>query len=50
LTILGQTITSILAAYAFARIEFPGSNLLFSIFLATIFIPTMVVLIPTPDS
>jgi ABC-type glycerol-3-phosphate transport system permease component len=46
LTILGQTLTSILAAYAFARIEFPGSNLLFSIFLATIFIPTMVVLIP----
>ena len=46
LTIVGQTVTSILAAYAFARIEFPGSNLLFSIFLATIFIPTMVVLIP----
>ncbi len=46
LTIVGQTMTSILAAYAFARIEFPGSNLLFSIFLATIFIPTMVVLIP----
>ncbi|MCL4238910.1 MAG: carbohydrate ABC transporter permease [Anaerolineae bacterium] len=46
LTIIGQTVTSILAAYAFARIEFPGSNLLFSIFLATIFIPTMVVLIP----
>ena len=46
LTIFGQTATSILAAYAFARIEFPGSNLLFNIFLATIFIPTMVVLIP----
>jgi len=41
LTIVGQTVTSILAAYAFARIEFPGSNLLFSIFLATIFIPTV---------
>jgi ABC-type glycerol-3-phosphate transport system permease component len=46
ITILAQTVTSILAAYAFARIEFPGRNLLFSIFLATIFIPTMVVLIP----
>ena len=46
LTIIGQTITSVLAAYAFARIEFPGRNLLFSLFLATIFIPTMVVLIP----
>lgn len=46
LTIIGQTITSVLAAYAFARIEFPGRNMLFSLFLATIFIPTMVVLIP----
>lgn len=46
LTIIGQTVTSVLAAYAFARIEFPGRNLLFSLFLATIFIPTMVVLIP----
>ncbi|WP_238626130.1 carbohydrate ABC transporter permease [Aggregatilinea lenta] len=46
LTIIGQTFTSILAAYAFAKIEFPGRGLLFSLFLATIFIPTMVVLIP----
>jgi ABC-type glycerol-3-phosphate transport system permease component len=46
LTIIGQTFTSILAAYAFAKIEFPGRSLLFSLFLATIFIPTMVVLIP----
>ena len=50
LTIVGQTITSVLAAYAFARIEFPGSNLLFSLFLATIFIPTMVVLIPNRNT
>ena len=50
LTIVAQTITSILAAYAFARIRFPGSNLLFSIFLATIFIPTMVVLIPNRNT
>ncbi len=50
LTIVAQTITSILAAYAFARIEFPGRNLLFSVFLATIFIPTMVVLIPNRNT
>ncbi len=50
LTIIAQTTTSILAAYAFARIKFPGSNLLFSIFLATIFIPTMVVLIPNRNT
>jgi ABC-type glycerol-3-phosphate transport system permease component len=46
LTILGQTIFSILAAYAFARIEFPGKNILFMLFLMTIFIPFMVILIP----
>jgi len=50
LTIVGQTITSILAAYAFARIEFPGRGLLFGLFLATIFIPTMVVLIPNRNT
>ncbi len=50
LTIIAQTVTSILAAYAFARIQFPGNNLLFSIFLATIFIPTMVVLIPNRNT
>ena len=50
ITIVAQTATSILAAYAFARIEFPGRNLLFSIFIATIFIPTMVVLIPNRNT
>lgn len=50
LTIVAQTATSIMAAYAFARIEFPGRNLLFSVFLATIFIPTMVVLIPNRNT
>ncbi len=50
ITIVGQSVTSILAAYAFARIEFPGRNLLFSLFLATIFIPTMVVLIPNRNT
>ena len=46
LTVLGQTLFSILAAYAFAKMEFPGKNLLFSVVLMTIFIPTMVTLIP----
>ena len=50
LTIIAQTVTSVLAAYAFARIEFPARELLFSIFLATIFIPTMVVLIPNRNT
>jgi ABC-type glycerol-3-phosphate transport system permease component len=50
LTIFAQLFTSILAAYAFARMEFPGRDLLFAIFLATIFIPTMVVLIPNRNT
>lgn len=42
----GQLITSILAAYAFARTEFPGRDLLFWIYLATMMVPSMVTLIP----
>lgn len=34
-----SVITTILASYAFARLEFKGKNLLFSIFLATMMIP-----------
>jgi ABC-type glycerol-3-phosphate transport system permease component len=46
LTIFGQTLFSIMAAYAFARMKFPGSNILFALFLTTLFIPFMVILIP----
>lgn len=46
LTVTGQTFFSILAAYAFARMNWPGRNLVFSIFLMTLFIPSVVVLIP----
>ena len=46
LTVVIQTLFSILAAYAFARIEFPGRNIVFVIFLTTLFVPTMVVLVP----
>ncbi|MBN1967414.1 MAG: carbohydrate ABC transporter permease [Anaerolineae bacterium] len=46
LTVFGQTLFSIMAAYAFARMEFPGRDLLFSMFLATLFIPTTIILIP----
>lgn len=45
-TIIGILITSILAAYAFARIEFPGRNLFFTLFLATMMVPELVTLIP----
>lgn len=38
--------TSILAGYAFARWEFPGSRLLFLLFLGTWLVPFQVVMIP----
>lgn len=39
-------LTSSLAAYAFARMEFRGKNVLFVLFLATMMIPAEVTLIP----
>lgn len=46
ITIAGTVIFSVFAAYAFALLEFPGKNLLFFMFLATIMIPDTVLLIP----
>ena len=45
-TLAGLLVTSILAGYAFGRIEFKGKNFLFGIFLATMMIPESVTLIP----
>jgi multiple sugar transport system permease protein len=46
LTITGVLVTGTLAAYAFARMEFPGKPLLFTAYLATYMIPWTVVMIP----
>jgi len=46
ITLAGELVISILAAYAFARIDFPGKNLIFGIMLATLMIPAMVTTIP----
>jgi ABC-type glycerol-3-phosphate transport system permease component len=46
ITLAGEMTFSILAAYAFARIAFPGRNVLFALLLATIMIPGMVIIIP----
>jgi len=43
---IGQVITSATAAYAFARLKFPGRDLLFFIYLATMMVPEHVTLIP----
>lgn len=40
------TVTSLMAAYAFARLHFPGRNVLFAAVLATMLIPFEAVLIP----
>ena len=39
-------LTCAMAAYAFARIRFPGSNVLFAIFLATMMVPFQLTIIP----
>lgn len=42
-----QLITASMAAYAFAKIRFPGVNFIFIFFLATMMIPKQVTMIPT---
>lgn len=44
--ILGQLLTCSMAAYAFARLQFRGRNLLFWVYLGTMMIPFQVVMIP----
>jgi ABC-type glycerol-3-phosphate transport system permease component len=46
MTVGGVLFTSTLAAYAFARLKFPGRDILFIIFQATMMIPEQVTMIP----
>ncbi len=46
ITLTGELVFSILAAYAFARMKFPGRDLIFGILLSTMMIPGMVLMIP----
>lgn len=45
-TTVGQLFTSILAAFAFARLKFYGKNIVFLIFLGTMMIPGEMLIIP----
>jgi ABC-type glycerol-3-phosphate transport system permease component len=45
-TLVGVVITSVLAGYAFARINFTGRNVIFGVLLATMMIPEAVIMIP----
>ncbi len=44
--VLGTLITSSAAAYAFARLRFPGRDRVFLLYLATLMVPTIVLLLP----
>src|SRR5215203_3985250 len=44
--VVGVLITSSLAGYAFARIEFPGRNVLFAVYLAVLMVPYQIFLLP----
>ena len=46
LSVLGQLITSSLAGYAFARLEFPGRDKLFLVVLGTMMVPAITTIIP----
>ena len=46
ITLAGELTVSVLAAYAFARMQFPGRNLIFAILLSSLMIPAMVLMIP----
>ncbi|MBV7339045.1 carbohydrate ABC transporter permease [Chloroflexi bacterium TSY] len=45
--LFGALITSSMAAYAFARLRFPGRNILFSLVLSVMILPEMATLVPT---
>ena len=44
--LVGQLTFSVLAAYAFARLEFPGRDVLFWLYLATLMVPATVTVVP----
>ncbi|MDO5495716.1 MAG: carbohydrate ABC transporter permease [bacterium] len=44
--VVGQLFSSVLAAYAFATLEFPGRETLFWIYLSTMMVPAVVTIIP----
>ncbi len=45
-TLAGEMLFSITAAYAFARMQFPGKSVIFAVLLSSMMIPGMVTMIP----
>jgi multiple sugar transport system permease protein len=46
LAVVGTVLSSTVAAYAFARINFPGRGLMFAVMIATLLLPSQVTMIP----
>jgi ABC-type glycerol-3-phosphate transport system permease component len=46
ITLAGELTASVMAAYAFARMEFPGRKVIFGVLLSSMMIPAMVTMIP----
>jgi multiple sugar transport system permease protein len=44
--VAGQVLTSAMAAYAFARLRFPGRDRIFLLFLSVLMVPAVVLIIP----
>ena len=47
LNVIGTLLSSSIVAYAFARLRFPGKNVLFLLLLSTMMLPAAVTLLPT---
>jgi multiple sugar transport system permease protein len=47
LAMIGQLVSCSMAAFVFARMQFPGKNVIFVILLSTLMIPPQVTMIPT---
>ncbi len=46
LAVLGTVVSSVLVAYAFARMEWPGKGFFFALLIATMMLPGIVLLVP----
>ncbi len=46
LAVLGTVVSSVMVAYSFARLRWPGRNLFFALLLATMMLPEVVTLVP----
>jgi multiple sugar transport system permease protein len=47
MAVIGELLSASMVAYSFARLRFPGRNILFYIVLATMMIPFPVIMVPT---